>query len=63
MIEFEIKFGDEEIFLGFDNDGKAVVLKDCQIVVEDLFQKEEEEAIKKVDKNLIDDQYGDEEGR
>ena len=61
LIEFEIELGDEEIFLGFDNDGKAVVLKDCQIVVEDLFQKEEE-AIKKVNKNLIGNQYGDEEG-
>ena len=30
---------DEEIFLGFDSDGEAVVLKNCQVVVEDLFQK------------------------
>ena len=27
------------MFLGFNSAGKAVVLKDCQIVVEDLFQK------------------------
>ena len=27
------------MFLGFNSAGEAVVLKDCQIVVEDLFQK------------------------
>ena len=35
----EIESEDEEIFLGFDSDGEAVVLKNCQVVVEDLFQK------------------------
>ena len=57
----KIKSEDEEIFLGFHSDGVAVVLKDCQLVVEDLFQKEEE-AIKKVDGDLIDEHYGNEEG-
>ena len=56
----EIESENEEIFLGFDTDGEAVVLKDCQVVVQDLFQKEEE-GIKKVDKDLIDDHDGDEE--
>ena len=59
--KIEIESEDEEIFLGFDNDIEAVFLKDCRVVVEDLFQKEEE-AIKKVDKDPIDDHYGDEEG-
>ena len=35
----ETESEDEEIFLGFDSDGEAVVLKNCQVVVEDLFQK------------------------
>ena len=52
--KIEVESEDEEIFLGFDSDGEVVVLKDCQVVVEDLFQKEEE-AIKKVDKDPIDD--------
>ena len=56
----EIESEDEEIFLGFHSDGEAVVLKNCQVVVEDLFQIEE--AIKTVNKNPIDDHYGDEEG-
>ena len=43
----KIESEEEEIFLGFDSDGEAVVLKDCQVVV-DLFQKEEE-AIEKID--------------
>ena len=33
---------DEDIFLGFDSDGEAVVLQDCHVAVEDPFQKEEE---------------------
>ena len=55
----KIESEDEEILLGFDSDGEAVVRKDCQAVVEDLFQKEEE-AIKKVDKDPTDDHCGDE---
>ena len=43
----KIESEEEETFLGFDSDGEAVVLKDCQVVV-DLFQKEEE-AIEKID--------------
>ena len=43
----KIESEEEEIFLGFDSDGEAAVLKDCQVVV-DLFQKEEE-AIEKID--------------
>ena len=42
------------MFLGFNSAGEAVVLKDCQIVVEDLFQKKEEHP--------IDDHHGDEDG-
>ena len=57
----EIESEDQEIFFGFDSGTEAVALKDCQVVVEELFQKEEE-AIKKVDKNPTDDHYGDEEG-
>ena len=56
----EIESKDEEIFFGFDSDVEVVVLKDCQVVVEELFQKEE--AIKKVDKDPIGDHCGDEEG-
>lgn len=37
----EIKSEDEEIFLGFYSDSEAVPLKNCQVVVEDLFQKED----------------------
>ena len=50
----------DEIFLGFGSDGEAVVLKDCQVVVEYLFRKEE--AIKKIDKDPIDNHYDNEEG-
>ena len=50
----------DEIFLGFGSDGEAVVLKDCQVVVEYLFRKEE--AIKKIDKDPIDNHDGNEEG-
>ena len=53
----EIESEDEEIFLGFDSDGEAVVLKNCLVVVEDLFQKEK--AIKTVNKNPVDDHYSD----
>ena len=38
------------------SNGEAAVVKDCQVVVKDLFQKDEE-AIKKVGKNPIDDHY------
>ena len=57
--KIKIESEHKKIFLGFDSDGKAVVLKYCQVVVEELFK--EEEAIKKVDKDPIDDHYGDEE--
>ena len=50
----EIKSEDEEIFLGFDSDSEAVPLKNSQVVVEDLLQKEEE-AIKKVNKDTMYD--------
>ena len=50
----EIKSEDEEIFLGFDSDSEAGPLKNSQVVVEDLFQKEEE-AIKKVNKDTMYD--------
>ena len=36
----KIESEDKQIFLGFDSDGEAVVLKDCQVVVEDLFEKQ-----------------------
>ena len=58
--KIKIESDDKKILLGFDSDGKAVVLKYCQGVVEELFK--EEEAIKKVDKDPIDDHFGDEEG-
>ena len=50
----KIEAKNEEIFLGFDSDGEAVVLKDYQVIVEELFQKQEE-TIEKFDKNPIDD--------
>ena len=49
-----LKSKNEEIFLGFDSDDEAVVLKDYQVIVEELFQKQEE-TIEKFDKNPIDD--------
>ena len=32
----EIESEDEEIFVGFDSEGKPVMLKECSVVVEDL---------------------------
>lgn len=48
----KIESKNEEIFLGFDSDGEAVVLKDYQAIVEQLFQKQKE-SIEKFDKNPI----------